>query len=108
MLYSHQIIRAAGGSRPAQNLKSILRRMRVMSIHRWVPCREAVALQNRVNSLFHDSNEGESAAAIARFTPAVDIYEDAQKVVLKLEGPGIEGKDRDIAGNNGRSTSTGR
>src|ERR1700723_3267104 len=96
MLYSHQIIRAAGGSRPAQNLKSILRRMRVMSINRWVPFREAVALQNRVNSLFHDSNEGESAAAIARFTPAVDIYEDAKKVVLKLEVPGIEEKDLDI------------
>ena len=67
-----------------------------MSINRWVPFREAVALQNRVNSLFHDSKAGESAAAIARFTPAVDIYEDAQKVVLKLEVPGIEEKDLDI------------
>jgi HSP20 family protein len=29
--------------------------------------------------------------------PAVDIYEDDKKVVLKLEVPGIEEKDLDVA-----------
>ena len=67
-----------------------------MAINRWVPFREAVALQNRVNSLFRDLNEEQSGGEIARFTPAVDIYEDAKKVVLKLEVPGIEEKDLDI------------
>jgi HSP20 family protein len=67
-----------------------------MAITRWDPFREAVALQNRVNSLFRDLNEGESAVATAGFVPPVDIYEDAQKVVLKLEVPGIDQKDLDV------------
>src|ERR1700721_2537520 len=67
-----------------------------MAINRWVPFREAVAFHNRVNSLFRDLNEEQGGGEIARFTPAVDIYEDAKKVVLKLEVPGIEEKDLDI------------
>jgi HSP20 family protein len=34
--------------------------------------------------------------AAAGFAPAVDVYEDVKKVVLKLEVPGIEEKDLDI------------
>jgi HSP20 family protein len=67
-----------------------------MAINRWDPFREAVALQNRVNSLFHNLNEGEGPVAAASFVPAVDIYEDAQKLVLKLEIPGIDEKDLDV------------
>jgi HSP20 family protein len=33
-----------------------------MAITRWDPFREVVALQNRVNSLFRDINEGEEPA----------------------------------------------
>ncbi len=60
------------------------------------PFREVVAFQNHLNSLFSDYNESESPVTAASFVPAVDIYEDAQKVVLKLEVPGIEEKDLDI------------
>ncbi len=67
-----------------------------MAITRWDPFREVVALQNRVNSLFRDLNEGEDAMATASFVPAVDIYEDAQKIMLKLEVPGIDEKDLDV------------
>jgi HSP20 family protein len=67
-----------------------------MAITRWDPFREVVALQNRVNSLFRDLNEGEEQAAAVGFVPPVDIYEDAQKVVLKLEVPGIDQKDLDV------------
>ena len=56
-------------------------------------------LQNRLNSIFHDfghaSGENESLTA-GSFVPAVDVYEDAQKVVLKLEVPGIKQDDLDI------------
>jgi HSP20 family protein len=78
-----------------------------MSINRWVPFREAVALQNRVNSLFRDLNEAEGDGATARFRPAVDIYEDEQKVVLKLEVPGVEEKDLDIRVENHTLTVKG-
>ena len=67
-----------------------------MAITRWDPFREVVALQNRVNSLFRDLNEGDDPVAAASFVPAVDIYEDTQKVMLKLEVPGIDQKDLDV------------
>ena len=67
-----------------------------MAITRWDPFREVVALQNRVNSLFRDMNGDNDPLAAASFVPAVDIYEDEKKVVLKLEVPGIEEKDLDI------------
>jgi HSP20 family protein len=51
-----------------------------------------------VNSLFQelDRNGSEGGESVASFAPAVDIYEDEQKVVLKLEIPGIREEDLDI------------
>ena len=78
-----------------------------MAITRWDPFREVVALQNRVNSLFREMNEGDSPLTTASFVPAVDIYEDAKKVVLKLEVPGMEEKDLDIRVENNTLTVKG-
>jgi HSP20 family protein len=80
----------------------------IMAITRWDPFREVAALQNRVNSLFRDFNEGESSMTTASFVPAVDVYEDAQKVVLKLEVPGIEEKDLDVRVENHTLTVKGQ
>jgi HSP20 family protein len=81
--------------------------MKFMAITRWDPFREVVTMQNRLNSLFRDLNEGDSPLTTASFVPAVDIYEDAQKVVLKLEVPGIEEKDLDIRVENNTLTVKG-
>jgi HSP20 family protein len=78
-----------------------------MAITRWDRLREVVALQNRVNSLFRDLNEADAPVAAASFAPAVDIYEDAEKIVLKLEVPGIEEKDLDIRVENHTLTVKG-
>jgi HSP20 family protein len=78
-----------------------------MAITRWDPFREVASLQNRVNSLFRDFTEGESSMTTASFVPAVDVYEDAQKVVLKLEVPGIEEKDLDVRVENNTLTIKG-
>jgi len=78
-----------------------------MAITRWDPFREVVALQNRVNNLFREFNEGDSPLTTASFVPAVDIYEDPKKVVLKLEVPGIEEKDLDIRVENNTLTVKG-
>ena len=78
-----------------------------MAITRWDPFREVVSMQNRLNSLFRDLNEGDSPLTTASFVPAVDIYEDAQKVVLKLEVPGIDEKDLDIRVENNTLTVKG-
>src|ERR1700756_5367078 len=78
-----------------------------MAITRWDPFREVVALQNRMNSLFREMNEGESPLTTASFVPAVDIYEDPKKVVLKREVPGIEEKDLDVRVENNTLTVKG-
>jgi HSP20 family protein len=78
-----------------------------MAITRWDPFREVMTLQNRLNSMFRDWNEGEGPLTTANFVPAVDIYEDEKKVVLKLEVPGIEEKDLDVRVENSTLTVKG-
>jgi len=78
-----------------------------MAINRWDPFREVMALQNRVNSLFREMNEGDNPLTTASFVPAVDIYEDNKKVVLKLEVPGMEEKDLDVRVENNTLTVKG-
>ena len=78
-----------------------------MAITRWDPFREVVALQNRMNSLFRDMNEGEGPISTAAFTPAADIYEDDKKIILKLEVPGIEQNDIDVRVENSTLTVRG-
>jgi HSP20 family protein len=74
---------------------------------RFVPFRsglnDVAVLQNRLNSIFSDfaRPQGDLQAAseslaMGNFVPAVDIYEDAQKLVLKLEVPGIAKDALDI------------
>jgi HSP20 family protein len=73
--------------------------MKTMAISRWDPFRDVLALQNRMNSLFHEYNrtQGEGdALTTAAFVPPVDIYEDEHKIVLKLEVPGLKESDLDI------------
>ena len=71
-----------------------------MTMTRFVPYRSTLSdvalLQNRLNSIFHDFAQPGTANTVAteslatgNFVPAVDVYEDAQKLVLKLEIPGI-------------------
>lgn len=74
-----------------------------MAITRFTPFRspwnDVAFLQNRLNSFFQELNPatGESESLMTgSFVPAVDVYEDAQKVVLKLEVPGIKQDDLDI------------
>ena len=71
-----------------------------MVVTRWDPFREVAALQNRVNSLFRDFNEGESSLTTTSFIPAVDIYEEEKKIILKLEVSGIPEKDLDVTVEN--------
>jgi HSP20 family protein len=78
-----------------------------MAVTRWDPFREVVTLQSRLNSLFRDMNENEGPLTTAAFVPPVDIYEDAEKVVLKLEIPGIDQKDLDVQVENNTLTVKG-
>src|ERR1700722_17677039 len=72
-----------------------------MAVTRWEPYRDLLALQNRMNSVFQDfsrsnnSGEGDLVAA-SGFVPPVDIYEDENKLVLKVEIPGMRQEDLDV------------
>jgi len=80
-----------------------------MVITRWDPFRELTTLQNRVNGLFQDFNRPgqDELTATGSFVPAVDVYEDEQKVTLKLEIPGIDQNDVDIRLENNTLTVRG-
>src|SRR5580658_7226183 len=92
---------------PAPTIQESIWRKTFMTITRWDPYRDVVALQNRVNSLYRDMSGENDPLTTASFVPAVDIYEDAQKVVLKLEVPGIEEKDLDVRLENDTLTVKG-
>jgi HSP20 family protein len=78
-----------------------------VSIGRWYPIREVATLQNRVNSLFQDLGGDSEPVTTASFAPAVDVYENAEKVVLKLDIPGIREEDLDIRVENQALTVRG-
>ena len=84
------------------------------TLTRFVPFRSPLAdmavLQNRLNSIFNDfaMPEGErESLAMGNFIPPVDVYEDAQQMVLKLEVPGIKQEDLDVRVENQTLTVKG-
>ncbi len=79
-----------------------------MAITRWSPFQDIYTLQNRLNSLMQDfnHNQDESLASSA-FVPPVDVYEDANHIVLKLEAPGLKLDDFDIQFENNLLTVRG-
>jgi HSP20 family protein len=83
------------------------------TLARFVPFRSPLAdvaiLQNRLNSIFNEfaRPEGEEALAMGSFLPPVDVYEDAQQLVLKLEVPGIKQQDLDVRVENQTLTVKG-
>lgn len=80
-----------------------------MAISRWypTPIREMAALQDRVNSLFQDIAGDSNSVTTASFIPAVDVFENGEKVVLKLDIPGMKEEDLDIRVENQTLTVRG-
>jgi HSP20 family protein len=85
-----------------------------MTLTRFVPLRSPLAdvavLQNRLNSIFNDfatPEGGQESLAMGSFIPPVDVYEDANHVVLKLEVPGIRQEDLDVRVENQTLTVKG-
>lgn len=68
-----------------------------MAITRWSPFQDIYTLQNRLNSLMRDvSRDEDETLTSSAFVPPVDVYEDANHIVLKLEVPGMHLDDFDI------------
>ncbi len=70
-----------------------------MAIIRWDPFRDLITLREKMNRLFEDAvtSRGEDKDLISSaWTPAVDIYENENELVLTAEVPGLEEKDVEI------------
>jgi len=70
------------------------------SLIRWQPFHELTSIQERMNRLFEDffgrtplASGTEEPLGTWGFAPPVDIYEDAHKLMFKVEIPGMEEKD---------------
>lgn len=72
------------------------------NIVRFDPFEDLTRLQREVNRLFDDSsrtparNGGAEHAAARSWAPAVDIYEDHNEIVVKVDLPGLKQDDIDI------------
>jgi len=66
-----------------------------MAIVRWLdPFRDLTSIQERMNQIFEDalarSRGRDEGLRTGMWTPAVDIYEENDAVVVKAELPGVE------------------
>jgi len=82
-----------------------------MTLTKWDPFRDLVSLQDRMNRLFDESvrnvKPGDEALSSAIWSPAVDIYETDDEVVVKAELPEVNQKDIDIQIENNTITLRG-
>lgn len=71
-----------------------------MAITKWDPFRDIIMLRDKMNRLFEDlvsSPKFEETDLIqSTWSPAVDIYETENELVLTAELPGVEEKDVEI------------
>lgn len=67
-----------------------------MAVVKWDPFRDLVSIQDRMNRLFEQTlsrSRGEEGVTATTWTPAVDIYETAETIVMKAELPGVTRED---------------
>jgi HSP20 family protein len=68
-----------------------------MNLIKWSPWHEMPSLQHRINRFLEDAWAGAPTRgedfSLAEWNPAVDIYEDADTIVIKAELPGVDKQD---------------
>lgn len=78
----------------------------------WEPLRELSELQERVNRMFGHAHRGRPARPAVRplhdvWTPAVDIFETDEALVLEVEVPGLDQEEVHLEVNGGVLTVKG-
>jgi HSP20 family protein len=63
---------------------------------RWTPFTEMDRLSQAMTRLFDTTYEDNGRAASVTWSPAIDVTEDKEKIVLSADLPGIAEKDVDI------------
>jgi HSP20 family protein len=64
-----------------------------MAIVRWEPARELSTLQSEMNRLFNGFFDGDASESARRWTPAMDLMEADDHLVLKADLPGMSEDD---------------
>jgi HSP20 family protein len=69
----------------------------MMNLVRWNPWKEMSVLQNRLNHLFNEpfmrSGQEDDELSLGAWYPAVDMFDNDDKIVIKAELPGMDKKD---------------
>jgi len=79
-----------------------------MATPRYEPWGVVSQLQNEINRVFGNWNEGgESSSATAQWIPAVDVREFSDRFQLLMDLPGVDPKEVEITLDNGVLTVSG-
>jgi HSP20 family protein len=69
----------------------------MMNLVKWNPWKEMSVLQNRMNHLFNEpffrSGREDDELSLGAWHPAVDMFDNDDKIVIKAELPGMNKKD---------------
>ncbi len=70
-----------------------------MAVVKWDPFRDLLSIQDRMNKLFEETvsrSRAQEGIAASTWSPAVDIYETLDTIVLTAELPGLTREDIEI------------
>lgn len=70
-----------------------------MRLTKWEPFREVISLRDQIDRLFNEvfrSSVSDIRKEIGEWAPAVDIYEDSERLLIKAELPEMDLKDIDL------------
>lgn len=72
-----------------------------MTLVRWFPFREMANMHGQLNRMFADETHAEEEGCGA-WTPAVDIIEKGDDLVIRAELPGVDRDDIEVNADNGK------
>lgn len=78
-----------------------------MAVSRWDPFRDLMSIQGDLNELFGRAFGQGEAARGASWAPVLDVFEDKDRFVIKVELPGLGPDDVDISVEEGTLTVSG-
>ena len=70
-----------------------------MTTTRWDPFRDLMAIQDRMNRLFQETlarQRGQEELEVGQWSPAVDIFETGDRIVVRADLPGLEQSEIEI------------
>jgi HSP20 family protein len=78
-----------------------------MAVSRWDPFRDLMGIQGELNQLFGRAfGQGEAAGGTS-WAPALDVFEDRERFVIKVDLPGLGPEDVEISVEEGTLTLSG-